>query len=148
MAVNKPGACAWLHLQPAQVFLDTEGLASYEQTTEEGTTIVSMAGLLSSMLIYNQLGTFNEKCLDSLLQVAGLMHEIYTQSGIVPRPWCHTLESTPDSELVQPWVDNIMPPCLACQVPYLQLHNSSCIMQVVVLPVDAPCAPQEDADRC
>ena len=43
-----------LHLLYHQIFLDTEGMASFEREDGQSTNIVSLAGLLSSLLIYIQ----------------------------------------------------------------------------------------------
>jgi hypothetical protein len=64
-----------------QIFLDTEGMASHERTRKEETNIVSLAGLLSSLLIYNKLGTFDDTCVNSLAKVAMVMEQLYTCSG-------------------------------------------------------------------
>jgi hypothetical protein len=75
-----------------QIFLDTEGMASFEREDGQSTNIVSLAGLLLSLLIYNQRGTFDENCLNSLGKVAVVMSDLYTHSGkFLCAVTCHAL---------------------------------------------------------
>jgi len=64
-----------------QVFLDTEGTASYEQTAQASATIVSIAGLVSSLLIYNKRGVFDENCVDGLFAAANIMGQLFEAGG-------------------------------------------------------------------
>jgi hypothetical protein len=57
-------------------------MASHERTGNEGDNIVSLAGLLSSLLIYNKLGgCFDDNAVDSLGRVALIMRDLYEHSG-------------------------------------------------------------------
>jgi hypothetical protein len=65
------------------VFLDTEGTASYEQTEQSSATIVLLAGLVSSLMIYNKQGTFDENCVKSLASAALILEKLYSAKGTV-----------------------------------------------------------------
>lgn len=66
------------------MFLDTEGTASYEQTAQSSATIVSLAGLVSSLLIYNKRGVFDENCVESLFSAAHIMEKLFEADGRPP----------------------------------------------------------------
>ena len=51
------------------IVLDTEGLASAERTTNVDTKIFSLAILLSSIFVFNQIGPINENALEELALV-------------------------------------------------------------------------------
>jgi len=48
------------------ILLDTEGIDAYDQTGQYSIQIFSLAVLLSSMFIYNQMGGIDEAALDRL----------------------------------------------------------------------------------
>ena len=48
------------------LLLDTEGIDAYDQTGQYSTQIFSLAVLLSSMFVYNQMGGIDEAALDRL----------------------------------------------------------------------------------
>eukprot|EP00775_Hariotina_reticulata_P003802 gene3802-4059_t len=48
------------------VLLDTEGIDAYDQTAQYSTQIFSLAVLLSSLFVYNQMGGIDEAALDRL----------------------------------------------------------------------------------
>ena len=48
------------------ILLDTEGIDAYDQTGQYSTQIFSMAVLLSSLFVYNQMGGIDEAALDRL----------------------------------------------------------------------------------
>lgn len=61
-------------------------MASHERTDNEGVNIVSLAGLLSSLLIYNTMGKcVNENAVTSLGKVALIIQDLYTHSGEFPK---------------------------------------------------------------
>eukprot|EP00775_Hariotina_reticulata_P001183 gene1183-1520_t len=66
-----------------EVFLDSEGTASHEQTNDSEATLVALAGLVSSLLIFNQNNCFDENAVNSLFQVALIMRDLFfkTTSG-------------------------------------------------------------------
>lgn len=54
------------------ILLDTEGLGSTERSTNTDIKIFSLAILLSSLFIYNSIGTINEQALEDLSLVCNL----------------------------------------------------------------------------
>ena len=59
------------------LLIDTEGLASTERSTNIDIKIFSMAILLSSVFIYNQMGPINEMALEDLSLVGNLTNYIH-----------------------------------------------------------------------
>eukprot|EP00775_Hariotina_reticulata_P001742 gene1742-2083_t len=59
-----------------QVFLDSEGVASHEQTPESEAVLVSLAGMVSSLFIYNHKGAFDEQCVTTLANVAATLKKL------------------------------------------------------------------------
>lgn len=55
------------------ILMDTEGLFSSERTTEVDLKIFALTVLLSSSLVYNQMGPINESTLNDLHLVANLV---------------------------------------------------------------------------
>lgn len=65
----------------AQVFLDLEATSSHEQTAQTAATIVALAGLVSSLLIYNKQGVFDETCVEGLFSAAHIMQKLFETDG-------------------------------------------------------------------
>ncbi|XWS18445.1 hypothetical protein CRYUN_Cryun32bG0044300 [Craigia yunnanensis] len=63
------------------LLLDTEGIDAYDQTGTYSTQIFSLAVLLSSMFIYNQMGGIDEAALDSLSLVTQMTKHIRVKAG-------------------------------------------------------------------
>ena len=63
------------------VLLDTEGIDAYDQTGQYSTQIFSMAVLLSSLFVYNQMGGIDEAALDRLSLVTEMTKHIRVKSG-------------------------------------------------------------------
>jgi len=62
------------------ILLDTEGIDAYDQTGQYSTQIFSMAVLLSSMFVYNQMGGIDEAALDRLSLVTEMTKHIRVRS--------------------------------------------------------------------
>jgi hypothetical protein len=58
------------------ILLDTEGIDAYDQTGQYSTQIFSMAVLLSSLFVYNQMGGIDEAALDRLSLVTEMTKHI------------------------------------------------------------------------
>ncbi|KAG2453890.1 hypothetical protein HYH02_002096 [Chlamydomonas schloesseri] len=58
------------------VLLDTEGIDAYNQTTQDGVSLFSLAVLLSSLFVFNQMGGIDEAALDRLALVTELTRRI------------------------------------------------------------------------
>mmetsp|Transcript_15229 Transcript_15229/g.39199 ORF Transcript_15229/g.39199 Transcript_15229/m.39199 type:complete len:753 (+) Transcript_15229:129-2387(+) len=58
------------------VLLDTEGIDAYDQTGQYSTQIFSLAVLLSSLFVYNQMGGIDEAALDRLSLVTEMTRHI------------------------------------------------------------------------
>jgi hypothetical protein len=63
------------------ILLDTEGLGSYSKSKTYDVKIFTLAVLLSSLFIYNSMGTIDEGALDRLSLVAELSNSIKIQSA-------------------------------------------------------------------
>ncbi|XP_022723463.1 guanylate-binding protein 6-like isoform X2 [Durio zibethinus] len=63
------------------LLLDTEGIDAYDQTGTYSTQIFSLAVLLSSMFIYNQMGGIDEAALDRLSLVTQMTKHIRVKAG-------------------------------------------------------------------
>lgn len=63
------------------ILLDTEGLGSTERSTNTDIKIFSLAILLSSLFIYNSIGTINEQALEDLSLVCNLTEQIHINQG-------------------------------------------------------------------
>ncbi|XP_073028025.1 uncharacterized protein [Primulina eburnea] len=63
------------------LLLDTEGIDAYDQTGTYSTQIFSLAVLLSSMFIYNQMGGIDETALDSLSLVTEMTKHIRVRAS-------------------------------------------------------------------
>ena len=62
------------------VLLDTEGIDAYDQTGQYSTQIFSLAVLLSSVFVYNQMGGIDEAALDRLALVTEMTKHIRVRS--------------------------------------------------------------------
>jgi hypothetical protein len=62
------------------ILLDTEGIDAYDQTGQYSTQIFSMAVLLSSLFVYNQMGGIDEAALDRLSLVTEMTKHIRVKS--------------------------------------------------------------------
>ncbi|XP_015875127.3 uncharacterized protein LOC107411955 isoform X1 [Ziziphus jujuba] len=63
------------------LLLDSEGIDAYDQTGTYSTQIFSLAVLLSSMFIYNQMGGIDEAALDRLSLVTQMTRHIRVRAG-------------------------------------------------------------------
>ncbi|KAL4308570.1 hypothetical protein GQ457_01G041950 [Hibiscus cannabinus] len=63
------------------LLLDSEGIDAYDQTGTYSTQIFSLAVLLSSMFIYNQMGGIDEAALDRLSLVTQMTKHIRVKAG-------------------------------------------------------------------
>ncbi|KAK9798122.1 hypothetical protein WJX73_001407 [Symbiochloris irregularis] len=63
------------------VLLDTEGIDAYDQTGQYSTQIFSLAVLLSSLFVYNQMGGIDEAALDRLSLVTEMTRHIRVKAG-------------------------------------------------------------------
>ncbi|MCE0481938.1 hypothetical protein HAX54_040151 [Datura stramonium] len=63
------------------LLLDTEGIDAYDQTGTYSTQIFSLAVLLSSMFIYNQMGGIDEAALDRLSLVTEMTRHIRVRAS-------------------------------------------------------------------
>ncbi|XP_012454136.1 uncharacterized protein LOC105776167 [Gossypium raimondii] len=63
------------------LLLDSEGIDAYDQTGTYSTQIFSLAVLLSSMFIYNQMGGIDETALDRLCLVTQMTKHIRVKAG-------------------------------------------------------------------
>eukprot|EP00897_Mesotaenium_endlicherianum_P006785 jgi/Mesen1/6134/ME000313S05259 len=63
------------------LLLDTEGIDSYDQTGTYSTQIFSLAVLLSSLFVYNQMGGIDEAALDRLSLVTEMTKRIHGKTG-------------------------------------------------------------------
>lgn len=63
------------------LLLDTEGIDAYDQTGQYSTQIFSLAVLLSSMFIYNQIGGIDEASLDRLALVTEMTKHIRVKAS-------------------------------------------------------------------
>jgi hypothetical protein len=59
------------------ILLDTEGLGSTERSTNTDTKIFSLAILLSSLFVFNSIGTISELIIEDLSLVCNLTEEIH-----------------------------------------------------------------------
>ena len=58
------------------IVVDTEGLGAYDENENHDAKIFLLALLLSSLLIYNSVGTIDENALNSLSLVINLAKKI------------------------------------------------------------------------
>ncbi|KAK9825847.1 hypothetical protein WJX81_003554 [Elliptochloris bilobata] len=63
------------------VLLDTEGIDAYDQTGQYSTQIFSLAVLLSSLFVYNQMGGIDEAALDRLSLVTEVTKHVRVRAG-------------------------------------------------------------------
>ena len=63
------------------VLLDSEGIDAYDQTAQYATQIFSLAVLLSSTFVYNQMGGIDEAALDRLALVTEMTKHVRVRSG-------------------------------------------------------------------
>ncbi|KAL3345256.1 hypothetical protein AABB24_024289 [Solanum stoloniferum] len=63
------------------LLLDTEGIDAYDQTGTYSTQIFSLAVLLSSMFVYNQMGGIDEAALDRLSLVTEMTKHIHVRAS-------------------------------------------------------------------
>mmetsp|Transcript_35733 Transcript_35733/g.79501 ORF Transcript_35733/g.79501 Transcript_35733/m.79501 type:complete len:796 (+) Transcript_35733:196-2583(+) len=63
------------------VLLDTEGIDAWDQTAQYSTQIFSLAVLLSSLFVYNQMGGIDESALDRLSLVTEMTKHIRVKAG-------------------------------------------------------------------
>jgi hypothetical protein len=68
---------------PLQILVDSEGIDAYNQTAQDGVQLLSMAVLLSSMFVFNQMGPIDEAAIDRL----GLVTEVGGAGGRGKRLW-------------------------------------------------------------
>ena len=61
--------------------IDTEGLGAYDEDENHDAKIFLLAMLLSSMLIYNSVGTIDENALNSLALVINLSKKVRMKAG-------------------------------------------------------------------
>ncbi|GBF94612.1 hypothetical protein Rsub_06727 [Raphidocelis subcapitata] len=69
------------------VLLDSEGIDAYNQTARDGVQLLSMAVLLSSMVVFNQMGPIDEAAIDRLGLVTEITKHIRvraTEGGTAP----------------------------------------------------------------
>ena len=59
-------ACLCVCVTWVQVLTDTEGTDAFDQTAQYSTQIFSLAVLLSSLFVYNQMGGIDESAIDRL----------------------------------------------------------------------------------
>ena len=78
----------WIWSKPVQlpnnrvmVLIDTEGLGSFERDETVDMHIFSLALLLSSMLIYNSMGSIDEQAIASLSLVCKLTQHVHIKSN-------------------------------------------------------------------
>ncbi len=60
-----------------QILVDSEGIDAYNQTAQDGVQLLSMAVLLASTVVFNQMGPIDEAAIDRL----GLVTEVGVQRG-------------------------------------------------------------------
>ena len=77
----------WMWGQPVQIakdyhciFIDTEGLGSFQRTQSCDMQIFSLCILLSSFFIYNSMGALDDQALDSLSLVLNLTQHIHVKA--------------------------------------------------------------------
>jgi hypothetical protein len=58
------------------IVIDTEGLGAYDEDENHDAKIVMLALLLSSLIIYNSVGTIDENALSNLSLVINLSKKI------------------------------------------------------------------------
>ncbi|GLI70685.1 hypothetical protein VaNZ11_015625 [Volvox africanus] len=63
------------------VLLDTEGVDAYDQTAQYSTQIFSLAVLLSSLFVYNQMGGIDESALDRLSMVTEMTKHVRVRAA-------------------------------------------------------------------
>lgn len=66
------------------VLLDSEGIDAYNQTAQDGIQIFSLAVLLSSLFVYNQMGGIDEAALDRLSLVTEITKHIRIRASSAP----------------------------------------------------------------
>jgi Guanylate-binding protein, N-terminal domain len=64
-----------------QVMLDTEGIDAWDQTGQYSVQIFSLAVLLSSLFVYNQMGGIDEAALDRLSLVTEMTKHIKVRAA-------------------------------------------------------------------
>jgi hypothetical protein len=63
------------------IFLDTEGIDAYDQTAQYSTQVFSLAVLLSSLFMYNQMGGIDEAALERLSLVSEMTRRVRVRAG-------------------------------------------------------------------
>lgn len=63
------------------IVIDTEGLGAYDEDENHDAKVFLLALLLSSLLIYNSVGTIDENALNSLSLVINLSKKIQLKNG-------------------------------------------------------------------
>lgn len=63
------------------VLLDSEGIDAYDQRAQDGVQLLSLAVLLSSMFVFNQMGPIDEAALDRLSLVTQITKHIRVRAG-------------------------------------------------------------------
>jgi len=63
------------------IVVDTEGLGAFDEDENHDAKIFLLALLLSSLLIYNSVGTIDENALNSLSLVINLSKKIQLKAG-------------------------------------------------------------------
>lgn len=64
-----------------QAMLDTEGIDAWDQTGQYSVQIFSLAVLLSSLFVYNQMGGIDEAALDRLSLVTEMTKHIRVRAA-------------------------------------------------------------------
>ncbi len=79
--MSLPGRRLTCGARVRQVLLDTEGIDAYDQTGQYSTQIFSLAVLLSSLFVYNQMGGIDEAALDRLSLVTEVTKHVRVRAG-------------------------------------------------------------------
>ncbi|WIA22677.1 hypothetical protein OEZ86_009644 [Tetradesmus obliquus] len=92
----------------AVLFLDSEGTASFETTTQVSSALVSLAGLISSVLLVNQMLAINSHCISGLFNAACILQSLCSDEStacsvphllLVIRDHRLSFEGSPTTEL-------------------------------------------------
>ncbi|ORZ35050.1 guanylate-binding protein [Catenaria anguillulae PL171] len=86
-------ACLLKDRSMTLVLLDTEGLGSFTKSKTYDVKMFSLSVLLSSMFLYNSMGSIDESALDRLSLVAELSNHIRLQHAADDQPDAYTLNN-------------------------------------------------------
>jgi Guanylate-binding protein, N-terminal domain len=64
-----------------QLLLDSEGIDAYDQRAQDGVQLLSLAVLLSSTFVFNQMGPIDEAALDKLSLVTQITKHVRVRAG-------------------------------------------------------------------